>query len=133
MPIQSYILGTTNPVITSTNLMYNLVSIPLSIYKYVREKRIAASFTLVLVIGSSISAALGGAWLRGHYLTSKYVFSYFMGTLLLVLAVELVLSSLLIKEVHTYEAVIRCNRNKSSLIITTTGGAVRTGLESRYW
>lgn len=38
LPIQSYILNTTSPVISSTNLMYNLISIPLSIHRYVRER-----------------------------------------------------------------------------------------------
>ncbi|WP_243666274.1 hypothetical protein [Vulcanisaeta sp. JCM 16159] len=39
LPIQSYILNTLSPVITSTNLMYNLISIPLSIHRYIREKK----------------------------------------------------------------------------------------------
>ncbi|GAB6948359.1 hypothetical protein JCM16161A_24890 [Vulcanisaeta sp. JCM 16161] len=119
LPIQSYILNTTNPVITSTNLMYNLVSIPLSIHRYVRERRPAMSLTLILIMSSSIGAVLG-TWLRRHYLIGGYVFSYFMGSVLLTLAMELILSSLLIREIRIYEEVLRCYRRRLLLIITTT-------------
>ncbi len=60
LPIQSYILNTVNPVISSTNLLYNLISIPLSIHEYLRERRIAAPFTLILVIGASTGGCGGG-------------------------------------------------------------------------
>ncbi|WP_054843735.1 TSUP family transporter [Vulcanisaeta souniana] len=63
---------------------------------------------------------MGGTWLRGHYLTGGYTFSYFMGAVLLALAAELILSStLLIRRVRTYETVVRCSRDKTSLVITT--------------
>lgn len=122
LPIQSCILNTVNPVISGTNLLYNLISIPLSIHEYFRERRIAASFTSILVIGgaSAGGAVVGGTWLRGHYLTGGYTFSYFMGAVLLALAAELILSStLLIRRVRTYETVVRCSRDKTSLVITT--------------
>ncbi|BDR93170.1 sulfite exporter TauE/SafE family protein [Vulcanisaeta souniana] len=119
LPIQSCILNTVNPVISGTNLLYNLISIPLSIHEYFRERRIAASFTSILVIGASAGAVVG-TWLRGHYLTGGYTFSYFMGAVLLALAAELILSStLLIRRVRTYETVVRCSRDKTSLVITT--------------
>ncbi len=62
LPIQSYILSTANPVISSTNLLYNIISIPLSIHEYLRERRIAAPFTLILVIGRR----QGGLWWGGR-------------------------------------------------------------------
>ncbi len=63
LPIQSCILNTVNPVISGTNLLYNLISIPLSIHEYFRERRIAASFTSILVIGG---ASAGGLWWGGR-------------------------------------------------------------------
>ncbi|ADN51697.1 sulfite exporter TauE/SafE family protein [Vulcanisaeta distributa] len=122
LPIQSYILSTANPVISSTNLLYNIISIPLSIHEYLRERRIAAPFTLILVIGASAGAVVG-TWLRGHYLTGGYAFSYFMSAVLLALAMEIILSNaLLIRRVHTYETVVRCSRDKTSLVIITNKG-----------
>ena len=121
LPIQSYILRTTNPVISSTNLMYNLISIPLSIHRYVRERRLAVPFTSVLITGSVIGAVVG-VWLRGHYLVSGYVFSYFMGSVLLLLSIELILSSLLMKRIHTYESTTQCRHAGLSLVIITNRG-----------
>ena len=121
LPIQSYILGTTNPMISSTNLMYNLISIPLSIHRYIRERRLAAPFTLMLITGSVIGTVVG-VWLRGHYLVGGYVFSYFMGSVLLLLSMELALSSLLVRQTHTYEITMQCRHAGLSLVIITNRG-----------
>ncbi len=67
---------------------------------------------------------MGGTWLRGgHYLTGGYAFSYFMSAVLLALDMEIILSNaLLIRRVHTYETVVRCSRDKTSLVRTTNKG-----------
>ena len=121
LPIQSYILNTANPVISSTNLMYNLISIPLSMHRYIRERRLAAPLTSILVVGSVIGAMVG-VWLRWQYLVGGYVFSYFMGSVLLLLSIELILSSLLMKRIHTYEATMQCRHAGLSLVIITNRG-----------
>ncbi|ADY00820.1 MAG: sulfite exporter TauE/SafE family protein [Vulcanisaeta sp.] len=121
LPIQSYILNTVNPVISSTNLLYNLISIPLSIHAYIRERRIAMPFALILIMGASAGTVVG-TWLREHYLTDGYAFSCFMGFVLFSLAAELILNSLFVRQIHTYESVIRCSRDGSSLVIITNKG-----------
>lgn len=65
---------------------------------------------------------MAGVWLRGHYLMGGYVFSYFMGSVLLFLSVELILSSLFVRQIHTYETTIQCKYAGLSLIVVTNRG-----------
>ena len=65
LPVQLSVLGVPSPQVTPTNLVYNLVSGPGALIRYVRRRQLDLRLTRSLVVGSGPGVALG-AVLRVH-------------------------------------------------------------------
>jgi uncharacterized membrane protein YfcA len=65
LPFQLSVLGVPSPQVTPTNLVYNLVSGPGALTRYVRRRQLDLRLTRSLVVGSAPGVALG-AVLRVH-------------------------------------------------------------------
>ncbi len=67
LPFQMSFLGYTNPSVSSTNQVFNIVAIPSGVYRYVREGRMVWPLTVAVVIGTLpgvfIGAVVRVAWL----------------------------------------------------------------------
>jgi len=93
LPFQMSILGFTGPAVSSTNLVYNIVSIPSGVYRYYREKRMVWPLTWTIVIGTLPGVFLG-AIIRVEYLPDPTAFKLFVGLVLLYLGIRLCLDIL---------------------------------------
>jgi uncharacterized membrane protein YfcA len=73
VPVQLSVLGTANPAVTPTNLLYNLVAIPGALLRYGRQGALASRLTRVLVMGT-LPGVIVGAVLRVEVLSSSESF-----------------------------------------------------------
>ena len=89
LPFQMSVLGFVTPSVSSTNFLYNVVGTPGGVARYIRERRMVWPLA-----GSIISGALPGV-LLGYYVRIKYlpdpkVFKFFVGLVLLGIALRLI-------------------------------------------
>ncbi|WP_069807557.1 sulfite exporter TauE/SafE family protein [Vulcanisaeta thermophila] len=91
VPIQIYVLGTGMPVVSSTNYLYNIIGIPLAIYRYIREGRLLRPLFLSLAIPTCIGAVLG-SYIRVVRLYSYESFRYIVAFVLLALSINLLIT-----------------------------------------
>jgi hypothetical protein len=91
LPFQISVLGFSTPAASSTNLLYNIVSIPSGVYGYMKEKRFILPLTLAIIAGTLPGAFLG-VFLRVSYLPDPKAFKLFAGLVLLFLGVRLLTS-----------------------------------------
>ena len=52
LPFQVSVLGTPNPAVTPTNLLYNVVATPGALYRYWRQGQTGGQLTAVLLVGT---------------------------------------------------------------------------------
>ncbi|MCG2865711.1 MAG: sulfite exporter TauE/SafE family protein [Vulcanisaeta sp.] len=90
VPAQIYILGALSPVVSSTNLMYNVIATPLSIYRYLREGRVVKQLALTLALGG-MAGSIAGSYIR-VFLIGAEVFRVFVDAVLLILGIELIMT-----------------------------------------
>ena len=88
LPFQVSILGFTSPAVSSTNLLYNIFAIPSGVYRYWREKRLVMPLVITIILGT-IPGALLGVILRIKLLPNPRHFKFFVGMVLLYLAIRL--------------------------------------------
>ena len=88
LPFQMSVLGFTTPAVTSTNLFYNVISIPGGAWQYFREGRIVWPLVGVMVAGTIPGTALG-YYVRVRYLPEPEVFKIFVGAVLALLSLRL--------------------------------------------
>lgn len=93
LPFQVSVLGFASPAVSPTNLIYNVVSIPGGVYRYVREGRVAWSLAWVVALGA-LPGVFIGAVLRVTYFSDPTVFTVFVGLVLLYLGVKLLYETL---------------------------------------
>jgi uncharacterized membrane protein YfcA len=93
MPFQISILGFTAPGVTPTNLLFNIFGIPSGVYRFYREKRMVWSLTWVMILGSLPGLFLG-VIIRVRYLPDPKAFKFFVGLVLLYVAIRLILDIL---------------------------------------
>jgi uncharacterized membrane protein YfcA len=89
LPFQLSFLGFTNPSVSSTNQLYNIVAIPSGVYRYIREGRMVWPLTWIVVIGT-LPGVLIGAVVRVKYLPDPRNFKFFAGLVLLYIGIRLV-------------------------------------------
>lgn len=89
LPFQVSYLGFTNPSVSSTNQLYNIVAIPSGVYRYIREGRMVWPLTWIVVIGT-LPGVLIGAIIRIRYLPDPKNFKFFAGLVLLYIGIRLV-------------------------------------------
>ena len=90
LPFQMSVLGYVAPSVSATNLVFNLVAIPAGVWRYAREQRMDWSLAWVIAAGT-LPGLLAGWWLRVHWLPDPRDFKFFVGLVLLGLAVKLLL------------------------------------------
>ncbi len=81
MPFQLSVLGYAGPSASATNLVYNLISIPGSVWRYHWENRLWWRLGLVITAGG-IPGTWLGAWLRTHHLAAREDFEIFVALVL---------------------------------------------------
>jgi uncharacterized membrane protein YfcA len=89
LPFQVSVLGFTNPSVSSTNQLYNIVAIPSGVYRYIREGRMVWPLTWVVIVGT-LPGVFIGAWLRVEYLPDPRNFKLFAALVLLYIGVRLI-------------------------------------------
>jgi uncharacterized membrane protein YfcA len=82
LPFQMSVLGFTSPAVSSTNFVYNIIAIPIGVYRFFKEGRMAWSLTWVVILGT-LPGVFVGYYLRILYLPDPRVFKFFVGMVLL--------------------------------------------------
>ncbi|MEE9442681.1 MAG: sulfite exporter TauE/SafE family protein [candidate division Zixibacteria bacterium] len=105
LPFQVSILGFTSPGVTPTNLLYNTVAIPSGIYRNYREKRMVWPLVKVISTGT-IPGLVLGVFIRVRYLPDPVAFKFFVGLVLVYIAIRLLMNTLKKQEsaVNSFEA-----------------------------
>ncbi len=88
LPFQMSVLNYTAPSVSGTNQLYNIVAIPLGVWRYVREGRMVWPLTWAVIIGT-LPGVLVGAWLRLEYLPDPATFKFFAGLVLTYIGIKL--------------------------------------------
>jgi uncharacterized membrane protein YfcA len=91
LPFQLSVLGVTSPVANSTNLLYNILSIPGGAYNFWRERRFLTPLAISLVLGY-LPGVYIGSLVRVTFLGEERVFKLFVAVVLLYLGLRLILS-----------------------------------------
>jgi hypothetical protein len=89
LPFQVSVLGYTNPSVSATNQLYNIVAIPSGVYRYWREGRMVWPLTWVVIVGTLPGVFLG-AYVRVAYLPDPNHFKLFAASVLLYIGVRMV-------------------------------------------
>jgi uncharacterized membrane protein YfcA len=90
LPFQMSVLGFVSPAVSPTNLVYNVVSIPSGVYRYVKEGRMVWPLTWVVVLGTLPGVVIGG-FIRLHWLPDPKPFKAFVGCVLFYIGLRLLL------------------------------------------
>lgn len=92
LPFQVSVLGFVSPAVSPTNLIYNIVSTPGGLYRYIKEGRMSWALALILSAGTLPGVFLG-ALIRTYYLVQPAAFKLFAGMVLLWMGVRLLTGS----------------------------------------
>jgi len=82
LPFQMSFLGYTNPSVSATNQLFNIVAIPSGVYRYCREGRMVWPLTWAVIIGT-LPGVFIGAIVRVAYLPNPRNFKLFAAFVLL--------------------------------------------------
>ncbi|MCP4578158.1 MAG: sulfite exporter TauE/SafE family protein [Deltaproteobacteria bacterium] len=93
LPFQMSFLGYTNPSVSATNQLFNIVAIPSGVYRYCREGRMVWPLTWVVVAGT-LPGVFVGAFVRIAYLPDPKAFKLFAGGVLLWIGLKMALDLL---------------------------------------
>lgn len=89
LPFQMSILGYTNPSVSSTNQLYNIVAIPSGVYRYCKEGRMVWPLTWAVVVGT-LPGVFIGAFVRVTGLRDPRNFKLFAAAVILYIAVKMI-------------------------------------------
>jgi uncharacterized membrane protein YfcA len=89
LPFQMSVLGYTNPSVSSTNQLYNIVAIPSGVYRYCKEGRMVWPLTWAVVIGT-LPGVLIGALVRVTGLRDPRNFKLFAAAVILYIASKMI-------------------------------------------
>ena len=81
LPFQMSVLGFTTPAVTPTNLVFNVVGIPGSVYRYFKEGRMNWPLAWNIIVGT-IPGLIFGLFIRVWYLPDPRAFKLFVGCVL---------------------------------------------------
>jgi hypothetical protein len=93
LPFQMSFLGYTNPSVSATNQLFNIVAIPSGVYRYFREGRMVWPLTWAVIIGT-LPGVFIGAIVRVAYLPDPRSFKLFAALVLLYIGGRMVLDLL---------------------------------------
>lgn len=89
LPFQISFLGYTNPSVSATNQLFNIVAIPSGVYRYCREGRMVWPLTWVVVAGT-LPGVFIGAVVRVEFLPDPRAFKLFAAGVLLYIGVKMI-------------------------------------------
>lgn len=89
LPFQLSFLGYTNPSVSATNQVFNIVAIPSGVYRYWREGRMVWPLTWIVVFGT-LPGVFIGAIVRVAYLPNPRHFKLFVAAVLLYIGLKVV-------------------------------------------
>jgi hypothetical protein len=93
LPFQMSFLGYTNPSVSATNQVFNVVAIPSGVYRYWREERMVWPLTWIVVFGT-LPGVFIGAMARVLYLPDPKHFKLFAACVLLYIGCKMVMDIL---------------------------------------
>ncbi len=89
LPFQMSVLHFVSPAVSATNFVYNIVAIPSGVYRYIKEGRMLWPLVWTMVLGT-LPGILIGYYLRVYFLPDPRGFKFFVGCVLLYIAVRLI-------------------------------------------
>lgn len=89
LPFQMSFLGYTNPSVSATNQLFNIVAIPSGVYRYWKEGRMVWPLTWVVIVGT-LPGVFIGAIVRVAYLPNPGHFKVFAACVLLYIGVRMI-------------------------------------------
>lgn len=89
LPFQISFLGYTNPSVSATNQVFNIVAIPTGVYRYWREGRMVWPLTWIVIAGT-LPGVFMGAVIRVRYLPNPKHFKLFAAAVLLYIGLKMV-------------------------------------------
>ncbi|WP_286817227.1 sulfite exporter TauE/SafE family protein [Desulfobacter sp. UBA2225] len=89
LPFQMSFLGYSNPSVSATNQVFNVVAIPSGVYRYWREGRMVWPLTWIVVFGT-LPGVFIGAMVRVLYLPDPKHFKLFAACVLLYIGLKMV-------------------------------------------
>ncbi|UCG79521.1 MAG: sulfite exporter TauE/SafE family protein [Nitrospirota bacterium] len=89
LPFQMSVFGFTSPSVSSTNFLYNVVSIPGGVLRFIREKRMSWPLIFVIVAGT-FPGVFAGYFIRIRYLPDPKAFKLFVGLVLFYIGIRLI-------------------------------------------
>lgn len=89
LPFQMSFLGYTNPSVSATNQVFNIVAIPSGVYRYFREGRMVWPLTWIVIAGT-LPGVFIGAFVRVAYLPDPSHFKLFASAVLFYIGIKLV-------------------------------------------
>ncbi|MFC1555441.1 sulfite exporter TauE/SafE family protein, partial [candidate division KSB1 bacterium] len=102
LPFQVSVLGFTSPAVSPTNLVYNIISIPSGVYRYIKEGKMFWPLAVVIIIGTLPGVFIGVVF-RVKYLPDPAAFKLFVGIVLFFIGFQLL-----------YQTVFKYIRSKNS-------------------
>jgi uncharacterized membrane protein YfcA len=121
LPFQMSFLGYTNPSVSATNQLFNIVAIPSGVYRYYKEGRMVWPLTWVVVIGT-LPGVFIGAFVRVTYLPNPTNFKLFAAAVLFYIGLKMVRdllkkktgSSNKISSEQQFQDMVRRHRDKAA-------------------
>jgi len=89
LPFQMSFLGYTNPSVSSTNQLFNIVAIPSGVFRYYKEGRMVWPLTWIVIAGT-LPGVLIGAVVRVNYLPDPKNFKLFAAAVLLYIGIKMI-------------------------------------------
>jgi len=89
LPFQMSFLGYTNPSVSATNQLFNVIAIPSGVYRYYKEGRMVRPLTWTVIIGT-LPGVFIGAIVRIGYLPNPKNFKLFAAFILLYIGMRMV-------------------------------------------
>jgi len=120
LPFQMSVLGFTSPSVTSTNFLFNVTGTPGGVYRYARECRFVWPVAILIVTGI-IPGVLLGYYVRVTYLPDPKTFKFFVGCVLMLIALKLLKEAFNGKAAATLENCAITDRvEEASIEVKTT-------------
>lgn len=133
LPFQMSFLGYTNPSVSATNQLFNIVAIPSGVFRYYKEGRMVWPLTWVVVAGT-LPGVLIGAIVRVNYLPDPKNFKLFAAAVLLYIGVKMIRdlvrkgagSSDKASSEKRFQELVRNYRKGAADLESADGGALQT-------
>jgi len=89
LPFQISVLNYTQPSVSATNHLFNVLAIPGGVWRYIKEKRMLWPLTWAIIIGTT-PGVLIGSWVRIEYLPDSTHFKFFAALVLFYIGFRLI-------------------------------------------